>query len=82
VVAHGKVALMLLRYIQILADNRLLAAIRDESGDLGIYLERPSNLGQAAPKKTLRHDKFGDRVLLAFNEPRRMLAICVASQVC
>ena len=67
------------RHIQLLQNDRCLLVVGAE-----IYLERIGDLfaaivGSKAKKTLVRY--HGDRLLFAYDETRRMLAICVADKV-
>jgi hypothetical protein len=74
------------RRCQLLERDRLLLITSNFRGDLRIFLERLVNIDQALArhngwKKQLVAEKIGGQSLLAFDETRRMLAICSTDKV-
>jgi hypothetical protein len=71
--------------MRLLPGENCLLVIDQGDGSIVLYLERVQNLGLAirrgACKKTLQKDKIGDRVLLAYNETKRTLAVSGKLQV-
>ncbi|CAK5283767.1 unnamed protein product [Mycena citricolor] len=78
--------IVLAQLIQVRDSDKLLFVIEDAE-HLCVFLDSPSNIGQAisrgraGAKKLLHRDKIGKDVLLAYNEQKRMLMICAASQL-
>lgn len=74
-----------LRHLQLLQADRCLLVIDDVDGDFMVYLERIHDLSAAVAagrnKKRVVKQKIGDQVLLAYDETKRMLAVCGAEKV-
>ena len=71
---------------QLLERDRCLLVTSNSQGDLRIFLDRLVNIDQAvtAPngwKKQLVAEKMGGLSVVAFDESRRMLAICTIEKV-
>ncbi|KDQ64238.1 hypothetical protein JAAARDRAFT_201615 [Jaapia argillacea MUCL 33604] len=65
----------------ILEDGKCLLVIDDQRGSISVFLESSNSIDGALrrpekAKKTLRRDKLGKHFLLAFDETRRILAVC------
>jgi hypothetical protein len=79
--AHG-----VYRHTQLLAGGKCLLVIADDIGNIRIYLEYMSELGEAVfhkhHKKFLHHERIGQAPLVAFDETKRTLALLPASSVC
>jgi hypothetical protein len=72
------------RHAQLLQTDRLLLIVVDRAGNLLIFLEPFSAMDGAVKRdrpKTLHRDKIGHDFLLAFDESKRMLAVCAATTV-
>jgi hypothetical protein len=71
--------------VQLLLANNLLLIYNNGHGSIMIYLEPIQTMGLAiqrgASKKALREDKLGGAALFAYDESKRMLAVCVKLQV-
>ncbi|KAK7684549.1 hypothetical protein QCA50_012496 [Cerrena zonata] len=70
-------------FIQLLQDDRCLLVI-ESNESLNIYLERMDAIGKALenrmPKRTLRMERINCDYLLAFNESKRILALCTTNK--
>ena len=58
---------------------------RDRSGDCQVYTSQMAGLNDATarhPLKLLKHDKIGEHFLLAYDETKRILAVCGYLGVC
>lgn len=74
------------RHAQLLEHDRFLLVISDRhSGNILIFLERTSAMDGAIKsrkhRKLLHRDKIGQEFLLAFDEVKRMLAVCASKKV-
>ncbi|EMD40863.1 hypothetical protein CERSUDRAFT_121499 [Gelatoporia subvermispora B] len=72
-------------HIQLLQNRKVLLLINDNSGNVKVYMEPLSAIGDAlkrgsACKKTLKCDKIGLHFLLAFDEVKRLLAVLSTSE--
>ncbi|KAH8094847.1 hypothetical protein BXZ70DRAFT_339404 [Cristinia sonorae] len=73
-----------IRHIQLLEDRRCLIVTESGAGLVKIYLEKYSELDRVMefniPKKQLHCEKIGRDYLVAYDETKRMLAICGSEQ--
>jgi hypothetical protein len=69
---------------KLLENEKLLLVLADRDKH-SIYLERLSAMDAAIQRgravKTLNRDKVGDDVLFAYDEAKRMLAVCASAKV-
>ena len=67
-------------YAHLLPQSRALLVTRDHTGEGRVYLSSITNLQSAIqgkrPAKELKRDKIGENFLLAYDEAKRILAIC------
>jgi hypothetical protein len=74
-----------LRHAQILADDKCLLVIDDTHGNITIYCDQMSSMDAAVRqkrfRKSLNRDKIGQDFLLAYDETKRMLAVCGSHKV-
>jgi len=73
------------RHGQLLQNDRLLLIVIDRGGNLLIFLEYLTAMHAAVKRnrpRTLHRDKIGHDFLLAFEESKRMLAVCASTKVC
>ncbi|KIM92371.1 hypothetical protein PILCRDRAFT_417 [Piloderma croceum F 1598] len=69
---------------QLLQNDRLLLIVIDRSGNLLIFLEYLNAMDGAVKRnrpRTLHRDKIGHDFLLAFDESKRMLAVCASTKL-
>lgn len=77
-----------LRHVQLLANKKCLLVLSDCNQSLSVYMDSLDNLKGAVEndrhKKHFHKDKLGGTAVLAFDESKRMLVICVvdAHKVC
>jgi hypothetical protein len=69
------------RFVQLLDDERCLLVYRDHKGDLSIYLEPLTRLSSAIERASAKK-KLRDQVLVAYDETKRMLTLCISAEVC
>ena len=72
------------RRAQLLQNDKLLLIVIDRAGNLLIFLESFAAMDHAVKRerpKTLHRDKIGHDFLLAFDESKRMLAVCASTKV-
>ncbi|KAI0250874.1 hypothetical protein BJV78DRAFT_526274 [Lactifluus subvellereus] len=71
-------------FSQLLENERLLLVLADRDKH-SVYLERLSEIDaviqRARPIKLLHHNKVGEHVLFAFDEAKRMLAVCAPTKL-
>jgi hypothetical protein len=71
------------RHTQLVSNDMCLLIVDDGHGKTGVFLETLDNIGAALKgrrhKKLLHHDRIGHFPLFAFDETKRMLAICSTS---
>ncbi|TFK93593.1 hypothetical protein K466DRAFT_91996 [Polyporus arcularius HHB13444] len=66
-------------YMHLLPDSRCLLVVRNGSGDCLIYASPVSAIDHVVHKKAVKkfsRDKLGDQLLLAYDETKRVLALC------
>jgi hypothetical protein len=72
-------------HAQLLEKNKLLLVVDDRTGNFLVFLEELSAIEGAIirqrHKKLLNRDKIGQDFVLAFDETRRMLAVCASTKV-
>ena len=74
-------------FYQVLENERLLLVFLDlDGGDkVSIYLERLPEMSLAIKRrrvvKSLKRERLGERVLFAFDERKRALAVCASAKV-
>jgi hypothetical protein len=77
--------MIFIRHVQILGNDRCVLIVERPDGNISIFCERLSALDNAVRneryKKLLHRDKIGQDVLLAFDEQKRMLAVCTPTKV-
>ncbi|TFY78518.1 hypothetical protein EWM64_g5495 [Hericium alpestre] len=75
-----------IRLAQLLENDKMLLILDDGSGKISVYLESLATLdgaiGRQKVKKTLHQEKIGRDFSFAFDETKRMLAVCSSSQLC
>lgn len=75
---------ILVRHLQLLQDDRCLLVI-GYTHEVLIYLEKIDSIENAVHnsrfKKRLHKEKIGNDFLLAFDESKRMLAVCATDKV-
>ena len=72
------------RHLQLLENEKILLIVDDQSGNILVYLDSQQTIGHAvsrAPRKNLHQSKIGKACIFAFDEARRMLAICETTKV-
>lgn len=72
------------RHAQILENSRLLLVVTDRYGRVFIYLDSLAGMDGAIKRnkhKVLHRDKMGQEFLLAYDESKRMLALCASTKV-
>ncbi|KAF7978535.1 hypothetical protein HWV62_45432 [Athelia sp. TMB] len=74
-----------LAHVQLLQDNRILLVVAERTGKLLIFLERLDCIDQAlirgVSKTQLHRDKIGSDFLLAYDESKRMFAVCSSAKL-
>ncbi|THH22123.1 hypothetical protein EUX98_g8249 [Antrodiella citrinella] len=69
-----------LKHIQLLRDGRCLAVTETDSGHVKVFVDRCQEIDRAIEfdrsRKQLHREKIGQDFLLAFDESKRMLAVC------
>ncbi|KAF7982845.1 hypothetical protein HWV62_25812 [Athelia sp. TMB] len=74
-----------LAHVQLLQDDRILLVVAERTGKLLIFLERLDCIDQAlirgASKTQLHRDKIGSDFLLAYDESKRMFAVCSSAKL-
>ncbi|EJF62764.1 hypothetical protein DICSQDRAFT_57253 [Dichomitus squalens LYAD-421 SS1] len=71
-------------YAHLLPQARCLLITRDRTGEGKVYLSSTMNLQAALdkrPSKELKRDKIGENFLLAYDENKRILAVCGLSNM-
>ena len=71
-------------YAGLLPGSRCLLITRDRAGDGRIYTSSITTIQDAVYRratKELKRDKIGENILLAYDESKRILAICSTSGV-
>ena len=82
------VLIVLLRYAQLLVEDRILLCLVDSQGNIMIFLNKLSRIDAAIKynwfAKFIDKDKIkiGQTCLFAFNESKRMLAVYASFRVC
>lgn len=71
---------MFIRHIQLLSAGKCLLIVDGGKGKLSIYMQALKHLGEAiarcASSKELQTERVGHCPLFAFDEAKRMLAVC------
>ncbi|KAJ3555967.1 hypothetical protein NM688_g2284 [Phlebia brevispora] len=71
-------------HIQLLDGQRCLLVVEDADG-VAVYLEQAQHIAAAAErrqcKKQLRRERVGNDVLMAYDESKRMLAVCAVEKM-
>jgi len=69
-----------LRFVQIINGDMCLLILDNRHGKLYVFLEDITTLNMAIErgkyKKLLHHDKLGQTCVMAYDESKRMLAVC------
>lgn len=72
-------------HLRLLAHERCLLIIADENENLSIFYDRLVNIEAAVAgtrvKRDLKSERIGSQPLIAFDEDKRMLAICAVEKV-
>lgn len=67
-------------YAHLLPQSRALLVTRNHTGEGKVYVSSITNLQSTLqgkrPMKELKRDKTGENFLLAYDETKRMLAVC------
>jgi hypothetical protein len=73
------------RHAQVLEKERVLLIVDDRRDNLSIYLESLTAIGNAIDRRRVRRsvhqDKIGRDILVAYDESKRMLALCASTKV-
>lgn len=73
------------RFSRLLQDNRCLLAIQNAQKEIHIFLEKAESITGAIEighsKKMFHRDKIGSDFLFAYDEIKRMLAVCAVDKV-
>ena len=72
------------RHAQVLKDDRVLLIVDDRRDNLSIHLETLFTIGQGITRarRTVHRDKIGrDGILVAYDESKRLLALCTQTKV-
>lgn len=73
------------RHAQVLENERILLIIDDRRDNVTIYLETLVAIGNAIDRRhvrrTIHQDKIGRDILVAYDESKRMLALCASTKV-
>jgi hypothetical protein len=76
--------MLIFSFHKLLENERLLLVLADRDKD-SVYLERLSEMDAAIqrgkPIKALNHAEVGGDVLFAYDEKKRMLAVCASTKV-
>ena len=66
-------------YAHLLPQSRVVLVTRDHTGEGKVYVSSVTNLQSLQgkrPAKELKRDKIGEDFLLAYDETKRILAVC------
>ncbi|KAI9437934.1 hypothetical protein BJY52DRAFT_1381767 [Lactarius psammicola] len=73
------------KYAHLLEGDRILLCLVDSQGNIGILLDRLNRIGGAirsrSHAKFLNGDKIGQACFFAFDESKRMLAVCASARM-
>ncbi|KAI1789533.1 hypothetical protein LXA43DRAFT_1153915 [Ganoderma leucocontextum] len=70
---------MTLVYVHLLPKSHCILVTRDRTGEARVYVSSTTHLSHALdrrPAKQLKRDKIGEKLLLAYDESKRILAVC------
>jgi hypothetical protein len=80
------ILIVLLRYAQLLDEDRILLCLVDSQGNVTIFLNKLIGIDAAIKNKSFakffHQDQIGQTCLFAFDESKRMLVVYGSARVC